>query len=163
MLDGGEEVVWWNAPGDRSQHGGGSTGGGVSVRFRRPKWQDVRVKSRNAGGPDGRVVPDVAALAGPPGYSLVFDGQPTMNGGTSAAAPLWAALIARIAAQTTRRKPRFLTPLLYAERSAGTGFTDITKGNNASPQPGFGYDAKPGYDAVTGWGVPNGEALLASL
>jgi kumamolisin len=163
MLEGGEEVVWWNAPGDRSQHGGGSTGGGVSVKFPRPKWQDVRVTSHNDGGTDGRVVPDVAALAGAPGYSLVFDGQPTMNGGTSAAAPLWAALIARIAAQASRHQPQFLTPLLYAEHRAGTGFTDITRGHNASPQPGFGYDAQPGFDAVSGWGVPNGEALLALL
>jgi kumamolisin len=163
MLDAGEEVVWWNAPGDRSQHGGGSTGGGVSVKFPRPKWQDVSVTSHNAGDTDGRVVPDVAALAGSPGYSLVFDGQPTMNGGTSAAAPLWAALIARIAAQTSKHKPQFLTPLLYAEHCAGTGFTDITKGNNASPQPGFGYDAHAGFDAASGWGVPNGKALLASL
>ena len=163
MLEAGEEVVWWNAPGDRSQHGGGSTGGGVSVKFPRPKWQEVSVTSHNAGGTDGRVVPDVAALAGPPGYGLVFDGQPTMNGGTSAATPLWAALIARIAARTSKPKPEFLTPLLYAEHRASTGFTDITKGNNTSPKPGFGYDAQVGFDAVSGWGVPNGKALLASL
>jgi len=163
MLDGADEVVWWNAPGDRSQHGGGSTGGGVSVKFPRPKWQDVRVKSRNAGATDGRVVPDVAALAGPPGYSLVFDGRPTMNGGTSAAAPLWAALIARIAAQAPHKPSAFLTPLIYTGQRGATGFTDITKGNNASPQPGFGYDAAAGFDAVSGWGVPDGKALLASL
>jgi kumamolisin len=44
-----------------------------------------------------------------------------------------------------------------------TTFTDITKGNNTSPQPGFGYDAQVGFDAVSGWGVPNGKALLAAL
>ena len=44
MLDGEDEVVWWNAPGDRSQiPRGGSTGGGVSVKFARPEWQNVRV------------------------------------------------------------------------------------------------------------------------
>jgi kumamolisin len=164
MLAGNDEVVWWNAPGDRSQHGGGSTGGGVSVKFPRPEWQTVKVDSRNAGAIEGRVVPDVAALAGPPGYSLVFDGQVTLNGGTSAAAPLWAALIARIAAaKGGRSAPAFLTPLLYAEHRAGTAFTDITKGNNASPQPGFGYDAGRGFDAVSGWGAPDGESLLAAL
>ncbi len=168
MLDGDDEVVWWNAPGDRSQPRGGSTGGGVSVRFKRPDWQDVRVESRNAGAIDGRVVPDVAALAGPPGYSLVFGGQATLNGGTSAAAPVWSSLIARIAAQARARTPAFLTPLLYQkapdQRVRGvSAFADITKGNNTSPQPGFGYDATQGFDAVSGWGVPNGRELLASL
>ena len=170
MLDGAREVVWWSAPGDRSQPRGGSTGGGVSVRFARPGWQDVHVESLNAGGIDGRVVPDVAALAGPPGYSVVFDGQATLNGGTSAAAPLWAALIARIAAAAgaASRPPAFLAPLLYENGHDGrvrgvSAFTDITRGNNASPQPGVGYHARKGYDAVSGWGVPDGRALLESL
>ena len=164
MLDGEDEVVWWNAPGDRSQPRGGSTGGGVSVKFPRPEWQNVRIASLNPGAIDGRVVPDVAALAGPPGYSLVFDGQPTLNGGTSAAAPLWAALIARIAAAgvgAPRKAPAFLAPLLYQKSNDGrargpTAFDDITRGNNTSPQPGFGYDAQVGFDAVSGWGVPTG-------
>jgi kumamolisin len=167
MLDGDDEVVWWNTPGDRSQPRGGSTGGGVSVKFPRPEWQNVRVASLNPGAIDGRVVPDVAALAGPPGYSLVFDGQQTLNGGTSAAAPLWAALIARVAA-SAGKAPGFLAPLLYQSAGKGpargaTAFADITKGNNISPQPGFGYEAQVGFDAVSGWGVPNGKALVESL
>jgi kumamolisin len=41
---------------------------------------------------------------------------------------------------------------------------DITIGNNASnPEPGKGYKAGPGFDAVTGWGVPDGVKLLNSL
>jgi kumamolisin len=168
MLDGEDEVVWWNTPGDRSQPRGGSTGGGVSVKFPRPAWQTTKVPSLNAGSIDGRVVPDVAALAGPPGYSLVFDGQQTLNGGTSAATPLWTALIARIAAARGGAKPAFLAPLLYQAAGDGrargaTAFADITKGSNMSPQPGFGYEAQAGFDAVSGWGVPNGKALLASL
>jgi kumamolisin len=44
------------------------------------------------------------------------------------------------------------------------GFTDITTGDNtAVPLPGVGYQAGQGFDAVTGWGVPNGEALLGAL
>jgi kumamolisin len=162
-------VAWWNAPGDRSQHGGGSTGGGVSVEFARPSWQRVsRVRSLNADGIDGRIIPDVAALAGLPGYSLVFNGQPTLNGGTSAAAPVWASLIARIAGRAHATRPAFLTPLLYQpgrdRRVRGrSAFDDIRKGNNASPQPGRGYRARAGFDAVSGWGVPDGEKLLASL
>lgn len=169
MLDGDDEVVWWNAPGDRSQHGGGSTGGGVSAVFPRPRWQRVRrVRSLNPGSLDGRIVPDVAALAGLPGYSLVFNGRLTVNGGTSAAAPLWASVIARVAARSPAQNAGFLTPLLYRRGPDGrvrgrTAFTDITKGNNRSPQPGRGYRARPDYDAVTGWGVPDGEALLSSL
>lgn len=163
MLAGGEEVVWWNTPGDRSVHRGGSTGGGVSVRFERPQWQDVHVSSLNPGAIDGRVVPDVSALAGPPGYSLVFDGQPTLNGGTSAAAPVWSSLIARVAAHAPAGRPAFLTPLLYQNGRGTSAFVDITKGNNASPQPGIGYHAREGFDAVSGWGVPNGRALLESL
>ena len=67
MLTGtpAEEVTWWNAPGDRSVKGGGSTGGGVSTVFDRPAWQTVTVPSLNQGGIDGRVVPDISALAGP--------------------------------------------------------------------------------------------------
>jgi kumamolisin len=168
MLDSEEEVVWWNSPGDRSQPRGGSTGGGVSVRFPRPAWQTTKVTSLNAGGIDGRVVPDVAALAGPPGYSLVFDCQQTLNGGTSAATPLWTALIARIAGARGAAKPTFFAPLLYQTADDGRArgaiaFSDVKKGSNTSPQPGFGYEAQVGFDAVTGWGVPDGKALLASL
>ena len=168
MVDGDQEVVWWNAPGDRSQPRGGSTGGGVSVKFARPQWQDVHVASVNAGAIDGRVVPDVAALAGSPGYGLVFNGQQTMNGGTSAAAPLWSALVARIGAARTATKPAFLAPLLYERwpRRACPRRNRVRRhheGNNASPQPGAGYHAGTGYDAVSGWGVPNGRALLDAL
>ena len=68
-------------------------------------------------------------------------------------------------AAPAHRPPAFLTPLLYEKGHDGrargaTAFTDITKGNNASPQPGVGYHAREGYDAVSGWGVPNGRALL---
>jgi kumamolisin len=162
MLVNGEEHVWWNAPGDRSEPRGGSTGGGVSVAFERPSWQRVRrVPPINPDAIDGRIVPDVAALAGLPGYALVHNGRHAMNGGTSAAAPLWAALIARIAARAPHRPPAFLTPLLYGR--ARSALRDVTRGHNTSPQPGRGYHARPGYDAVSGWGVPDGEALLDSL
>jgi len=66
MLDGTDEVVWWEAPGRRTNSGGGATGGGVSVDFDRPPWQEVRVASINPHSKDGRVIPDVAALSGPP-------------------------------------------------------------------------------------------------
>ena len=163
-----EEVVWWNAPGDRSVSGGGSTGGGVSVVFPRPSWQQVQVASLNLGSIDGRVVPDVAALAGQPFYDLIFEGQDSPNGGTSAATPLWAALIARIAAGLPAASQlRFLTPRLYAATAGGepvgqAGCTDITSGNNDSPGL-TGYAAAVGFDAVSGWGIPVGTALAQLL
>ncbi len=43
------------------------------------------------------------------------------------------------------------------------GCTDVTSGNNTSSTLGKGYSAGPGFDAVTGWGVPDGTALLQAL
>jgi kumamolisin len=176
MLSGSSDVVWWQSPGERSG-GGGATGGGVSVVFPRPSWQDVQIASINPGSIDGRVIPDVAALAGPPFYDLVFIGQDQPNGGTSAATPLWAALIALLAgAAQAPWQPRYLAPLLYARAGPGAqpvgtgaqplgtrGCTDVTSGDNTSSTLGRGYSAGPGFDAVSGWGVPNGAALLQAL
>ncbi|HEX3609904.1 MAG TPA: S53 family peptidase [Solirubrobacterales bacterium] len=167
MLDGEDEVVWWQSPGRRTGQGGGSTGGGVSTVFKRPSWQDVNVSSLNPGSIDGRVLPDITALAGPPYYDLVFEGRVAPNGGTSASAPLWAALLARIAA--AGKAPAFMAPLLYRKDPSGKSLgadacVDIVKGENPShPQPGIGYKAEPGFDAVSGWGTPDGEKLLESL
>jgi len=163
------EVTWFEAPGQRAG-GGGATGGGVSTGFPRPAFQNVKVKSINSGSIDGRVMPDVAALAGAPLYDLIFVGQAAPNGGTSASAPLWAALIARInALLPVAKQQRFLTPLLYQNGANGqpigkASMRDITAGNNASsPAPGKGYSAGAGFDAVTGWGVPDGAKLLSAL
>jgi kumamolisin len=165
------EVTWWETPGRRIENnGGGATGGGVSLKFDRPTWQNVRIESLNANSRDGRVVPDVSALAGHPLYALILIGQSAPNGGTSASAPLWAALIARINAKLSpAKRQRYLTPLLYKNLANGKSVgkvssRDITSGNNATfPKPGRGYTAGSGFDAVTGWGVPDGVALLNSL
>jgi kumamolisin len=165
-----KEVTWWESPGRRTNNGGGATGGGVSTIFARPAWQTVSVASVNSGSIDGRVVPDVSALAGAPLYSLVFGGQTHPNGGTSASAPLWASLIARINGNLpTSKQQRFLAPLLYQNGATGqpagkTSFRDVTTGNNASnPEPGVGYKARTGFDAVSGWGVPDGVKLQNAL
>jgi kumamolisin len=166
-----QEVVWWQSPGRRNGNGhSGATGGGVSTIFARPPWQNVAVTSINGGAIQGRVIPDVAALAGPPLYQLTLLGQSSPNGGTSASAPLWASLLARLnAVLPAAKQQRFLPPILYQNVPSGetvgeAGCTDIVSGNNAShPKPGKGYQAQNGYDAVTGWGVPNGKSLLAAL
>ena len=162
------EQVWWESPGKRAG-GGGSTGGGVSALFRRPKWQDVRIASVNNDKFDGRVVPDVAALAGPPGYDMIFRSKTDYGAGTSASAPLWAALIARVyALLPPDKRQRFLAPLLYQKSKFGPPLgsvvcQDITIGDNRSTPPGVGYQAAIGFDAASGWGTPIGTALLLAL
>ena len=160
------ETAWKDGDGLRKDNGG-STGGGVSTLFPRPVWQTVSVQPVNPGSIEGRIVPDVAADASAnTGYWTVIDGQGAPTGGTSAAAPLWAALIARL--NSSLGKPvGFLSPQLYAKGPNGeslgqTGFRDITVGDNATASIG-GYSAGPGFDAVTGWGVPIGSALLGGL
>jgi kumamolisin len=170
------EQVWREGHGWRTSNGGGATGGGVSTVFDRPSWQKVKITSlnqklnRRKKARDGRVVPDIAAIAGPPWYDLVFRGRNTYGGGTSASAPVWAALIARINALLPEAKrQRYLTPLLYQKSWAGSEMgrfvcQDITVGNNASkPKPGVGYYAVDGFDAVAGWGTPIGTSLLFAL
>jgi kumamolisin len=159
------EVVWWEAPGRRTDNGGGSTGGGLSARNRRPPWQKVRVAALNPRARNGLVVPDVAALAGSPGFDIVLAGKPTSGGGTSASAPVWAALIARIKARLpVVKRRRFLAPLLYRRAVAQVGFRDVVSGGNgARSGRGKGYQATPGFDAVSGLGVPVGKKLLAAL
>ncbi|TXN31980.1 S53 family peptidase [Lacisediminihabitans profunda] len=148
------ETVWNNGA------GGGATGGGVSDVFTLPAWQQRVGVPPSGTQTGGRGVPDVAAVADPnTGYAVLVDGEHKVYGGTSAVAPLWAALVARLA-QATGRPLGLLQPTLY--RAAGTGegeagFRDVISGNNGS------FSAKPGWDACTGLGVPDGVALLALL
>ena len=97
-----------------------------------------------------RGVPDVAGDADPAtGYDVRVDGTDTVIGGTSAVAPLWAALIARI--NGIKGKPAgFLNPQLYASPGA---MRDVTQGDNGD------FDAVAGWDACTGLGSPNGKSL----
>ena len=134
---------------------GGATGGGISDTFARPSWQSA------AGVPSsGRGVPDVAGVADPrTGYRVRIDGSDTVIGGTSAVAPLWAALVARMAQKRGALLTGFLETLYSgaAEGSTTPGFHDITTGSNGS------YDAGPGWDACTGLGTPDGTAVLERL
>ena len=57
-----------------------------------------------------------------------------------------------------------MTPLLYHNNASTQGFIDIVTGDNAAyPNPGKGYSAAKGFDAVTGWGIPDGQKLLSLL
>jgi kumamolisin len=161
------EVVWFDGDGLRKD-GGGSTGGGVSSVFPRPDWQKADIASVNPQAPAGRCVPDVAADASSnTGYFMVARGARQVSGGTSAAAPLWAALLARLIA--AGKQVGYFTPVLYqpnpntAGQPLGTAAcNDITSGANKTAAAG-GYTAGPGYDAVTGWGSPNGQKLMQVL
>jgi kumamolisin len=137
---------------------GGATGGGVSDVFALPVWQATAGVPAKPGG--GRGVPDVAANADPQtGYQVLVDGTAAVYGGTSAVAPLWAALIARLA-QATGRSFGLLSAQLYQGVAAGQpapGFRDVISGDNGS------YSAGPGWDACTGLGSPDGTALQALL
>ncbi len=146
------ETVWNDGPAQ------GVTGGGVSDRFDLPAWQ-ARAGVPTVNGFRGRGVPDVAADADPEtGYWVRVDGRELTIGGTSAAAPFWAALIARLVEAAGPLSP--VLPKFYGLAAAGgppNGFRDITSGDNGA------YRAEPGWDACTGLGVPNGIALLKAV
>jgi kumamolisin len=135
---------------------GGATGGGISSFFALPTWQQglsARMTDGEAVALTMRGVPDVAGDADPEtGYEVRVDGSDTVIGGTSAVAPLWAALIARINA-SNGKSAGFVNAELYPDAQA---CRDVTQGNNGD------FAATSGWDACTGLGSPNG-AVLARL
>ena len=153
------ETVWND--GDN----GGATGGGISDFIDLPAWQNsAKVPpSVNPGHRVGRGVPDVAGNADPnTGYRVLADGQSGIVGGTSAVAPLWAALIARVN-QRLGTPAGFLNPLLYAQVANANAMHDITSGNNDITGSIGGYNARTGWDACTGLGSPDGTAIANAL
>jgi kumamolisin len=140
------ETVW------NDGSSGGASGGGVSTFFTLPSWQQG-LSVRGTTGQFAlamRGVPDVAGDADPEtGYDVRVDGADTVIGGTSAVAPLWAALIARING-ITGKPAGFINALLYQNAGA---LRDITAGGNGD------FEAAPGWDACTGLGSPNGPPL----
>ncbi|HEX7732158.1 MAG TPA: S53 family peptidase [Rhodanobacter sp.] len=144
------ETVWNETAGNE-----GATGGGVSVDYALPTWQQGSNVPQAPNGYAGRGVPDVAGDADPlTGYQVRVDGQDEVIGGTSAVAPLWAALLARCN-QSLGRAVGDVHAALY--QIGETAFRDITQGDNGT------YAAATGWDACTGLGSPDGQALLAAL
>ncbi len=138
------EVVW-----NETASNEGATGGGISAVFPQPSWQSGIAATKS-----GRGVPDVAGDADPTtGYQVRVDGANYVYGGTSAVAPLWAALIALINA-ANKTSLGLVQAKLYA---ASAGFHDITQGNNGA------FNAGKGWDACTGLGTPIGTALASLL
>ena len=153
------ETVWNGGTSD------GGTGGGVSDITPCPTWQTGKVvPSINPGHFAGRAIPDVAADADPAtGYLTMSGGKMQVVGGTSASSPLWASLIARINASLGARVGNF-NALLYSKFGPGGVLRDITSGDNDVEGLLHGqYPAGKGWDACTGWGVPDGQKLLEAF
>jgi Pro-kumamolisin, activation domain/Putative Ig domain len=182
----------WNAAGASLPQTvqSGASGGGVSSFWSMPAAQldaaaalgvrSSEVTGGACGGPGGwcRAVPDVAADADPStGYLVYWNGSGSSAGapsgwqgigGTSAAAPLWAALLALADASPAcgGAPVGFANPALYRSASSDYAgvFNDVTTGDNDFTGTNGGqYAAKPGYDPVTGLGTPNAGALVGQL
>ncbi len=153
----------WQSETAWAESGGGISPDGIAI----PAWQQLAgvINSSNQGSTTLRNGPDVSANANYTFYVCADQTACTANeyGGTSFAAPMWAAYIALVNQQLAANGAApigFVNPAIY---SIGTGstynsaFHDITSGTSGS------YSAVVGYDLVTGWGSPNGTNLINSL
>ncbi len=139
--------------------------GGYSSLFPRPAYQDGVARIGRMRG-----VPDVAADAdASTAMTLTFTGGVLFPAqGTSAATPLWAAVIA-LADQDAGHHLGFVNPAIYAiARSPAyhRAFHDVVTGDNSVFWPTrlfTGYQAGPGWDPVTGWGSSDAQFLVPLL
>jgi kumamolisin len=163
QIDAGHDVVWNDGtPFDVNIQGGGgwASGGGISEVFAVPTYQEaanlpVSLKTQKA----GRGVPDIAMSA--TNYFTRVDTSEGASGGTSAVAPLMAALVARLN-QAKKKNVGFLNPFLYSNVAKGVTH-DVTSGNNSIVRTIEGYKAAAGWDACTGLGTPDGTVILNTL
>ncbi len=144
------------------------SGGGFSSFFPTPSFQQSLPASDQQLLNHRRGVPDVAADANPDTGLAIYSGGWQLGGGTSASAPLWAAIMA-ITNQVAGHPLGFINPALYKLATSSTyarDFHDITAGNNSTNVNGTvvpGQDATPGWDPITGLGSPNAENLIPDL
>ena len=143
--------------------GGGISPDGIAI----PAWQKLAgvINSSNRGSTTLRNGPDVSANANFTFYTCGDQQacQANYYGGTSFAAPMWAAFIALANQQLANngQKPLgFLNPTIYQQNvNASTyaaDFHDVKSGTSGS------YSAVTGFDLVTGWGSPTA-ALITAL
>jgi len=144
-------------------------GGGISSFFGRPQWQE----GSGIGNETFRKSPDVSLAASTyNGYSVIFDGDAYIYGGTSAGTPAFAGMLALILQATNQTAMGNVNRLLYPiAQSNPDAFHDIASGNARVPCSAgtrdcnggsFGYEATPGYDLTTGLGSIHFENLLAA-
>jgi kumamolisin len=146
-----DEVTWSHFPNIFSCNNDWGSGGGNSSMFSHPNWQNANGVN-NQYSDSMRQVPDVAAVAD--NLAVYFDGGWGAVGGTSAAAPIWAAGQALVNEDTIQRLGTFAyAPQFYYEvanaKGGGNAYYDVTYGNNLY------YTATPGWDYTTGLGTPN--------
>jgi hypothetical protein len=150
-----------------------ATGGGVSLAYGLPTWQQGISMTANQGSATMRNVPDVAMVANNInivwGNDFIGSSSDFPEAGTSLAAPLWAALMALAneqAAANGQPPVGFANPALYAIGKSAlyqSCFHDITTGSNTNSSSPTKYQAVAGYDLCTGWGTPNGDNLIPAL
>lgn len=145
------------------------SGGGFSSFFPTPSYQQSLPVAAQRELNHRRGVPDVSGNADPDTGLAIYTGDGwNLGGGTSASAPLWAAIMA-IANQMAGHPLGFINPALYKLAAASTytqDFHDVTDGNNTADVNGVqvpGYPAVAGWDPITGLGTPNAEKLLPDL
>lgn len=151
-----DEVVW------------SGSGGGISTLFPIPDWQAGMNMELSQGSTAYRNMPDVAMIADNV-FAIVNRGQSAAFTGTSIAAPLWAAFTAIVNEEASSQglpPLGFGNPAFYAIGRDGdrTGaFHDIVSGENSDSGQTTGFPAVAGYDLCTGWGSPNGRAMVNAL
>ncbi len=166
------EIVWtWGLDGDGNylDASAGASSGGISTYYSIPSWQTNISMTANSGSKTMRNIPDIAANADN-AYLYTDDGQKSGGyGGTSDAAPLWAAFTALVnqqAAAYGRQPVGFLNPSLYALASTTyytSLFHDITSGDNTWDSSPTKFYAVAGYDLCCGLGSMNGTNLINAL
>ena len=153
----------------------GATGGGVSTLWQMPAYQHLAAttgasSSAPCGAPAAvlcRQTPDVSATADVAHGSLAYYGGAWHAvGGTSAATPIWASVLALINATCTAGSVGFANPALYQLAAAGSpALVDVSVGPDndfTGDHPGD-YPTTSGYDLTTGLGRPNAAALRGGL
>lgn len=145
------EVAWSNFPNFFKCNNSWGTGGGNSSLFARPNWQNAPGVNKSDSQND-RQLPDVSAVAD--NLAVYFQGQWTIVGGTSAAAPIWAAGQVLVNEDTIQNRGTFAYgPQFYYKVASTNGgsnaYFDVTQGNNQH------YSATQGWDFTTGLGTPN--------
>ncbi len=156
---------FWFANGKSGYWG---SGGGVSTSYSIPLWQQSVNMSAIGGSTSFRNIPDVALTANNV-WVTYESGLSNSFIGTSCASPLWAgftALVNQQAASLGLPSVGFLNPALYAIAQSplyNSAFHDVTNGNNFWPQSPTQYSATTGYDLCTGWGTPDGQAMINAL
>ena len=161
----------WNWGGNAPQFGSsGSVGscGGISLNYGIPPWQQGVATTANEGSNTKHNTPDVAMTADNI-FEVADNGQQEVIGGTSAAAPLWAAFtaLANQQAVANGKSPAgFVDPAMYAVAKTArypSVFADIVTGNNFWSNSVTAFPAVPGYDLCTGWGSPLGDNMIDLL